>query len=200
MKRKLLAAALFAAVSSIVVPSMLLAQSAASPKSTPGTYKVDAIHSAAVFSVQHANAGTSWGRVNDPAGTLTVGEDGNLQSVEVLLDVTKIDTANAKRDDHLRSPDYFNAKQYPEMSFKSTKVEPGTDGSFQVTGDLTIKATTQQITVTITKVGEFEAPQLGHRVGFDTSFTVDRLAFGVGAPPMLGKDVKVNISIEAVKQ
>ena len=202
MSRKPFAIAALALVSLVALaPSLTRAETEDAKPTAAGSYKVDGVHSAAIWNIQHAGVGTSWGRVNDAAGTFKVADDGSLASVEITLDLTKIDTANAKRDEHLKGPDFFNVKQFPTMTFKSTSIKKGDAGGFEVTGDLTIKGTTKSINVTLTKTGENEAPQLGHRVGYDTSFTLARADYGVDyMPGMLGKDVKVFISLEGVKE
>jgi polyisoprenoid-binding protein YceI len=163
------------------------------------TYKIDNTHSTAVFRLTHLNVGAAWGRVNDPQGTFSVTDSG--LNVDVALDVSKVDTDNAKRDDHLRGPDFFNAKQFPQMTFKSTSSKKLSDSAFEVTGDLTIKGTTKPITVTMNKIGEGKDPWGNYRFGVETEFTINRLDYGVSyMPEGLGKDVKIFIALEGVRQ
>src|SRR3954463_2260770 len=83
------------------------------------TYKADPVHSTSVFRIKHANAAYFWGRFNEPAGTFTIDDaDVTKSTFNVELSADKIDTYNDKRDAHLKSPDFFNAKQYPKITFK----------------------------------------------------------------------------------
>ena len=93
------------------------------------TYKADPVHSSAVFRSHHANAGYVWGRFNDPAGTFTLDDaDPTKSTFSGEIKADSVDTHNDKRDAHLKSPDFFNAKQFPTISFQSTAVKAVKDG------------------------------------------------------------------------
>ena len=109
-----------------------------------------------------------------------------------------MDTNNAGRDNHLRSPDFFNAKQYSSVNFKSTAVKP-VEGGYEVTGDLTLHGKTKPVTFTLKGGGKAEFPKGTSRTGFSTDFVIKRTDFGVGKPmPALGDDVHVSIDFEGV--
>jgi len=181
--------------------SLVIVFAAASVAQAQPTFKVDPVHSFVVFKINHLGVGNAWGRFNDPQGTVVWDDaDPTKGRVEVTLQTAKIDTGNQKRDDHLRSPDFFNAKQFPTLSFKSNSIAKKSDTEFDVTGDLTFRGVTKPITVTVTKVGEKET-QMGHRAGWETSFTVKRSEFGMTfTPGGVGEEVEIVVSIEGVKQ
>jgi polyisoprenoid-binding protein YceI len=121
------------------------------------TFKVDPVHSFVLFSVQHFGVSNSYGRFNDVSGTVVFDKDNpSKSSVELSVAVESLDTHNSIRDQSLKSPDYFNAKQFPTITFKSTKVE-GSGDTFKVSGDFTVHGVTKPLTVDFKKVGEGKA-------------------------------------------
>ena len=165
------------------------------------TYQTDAVHSSVVFRVKHMNTSHAWGRFNDLSGTFTLDE---ASPAAIALDFTvkadSIDTGNAKRDQHLKSPDFFSAVQYPTIAFKSTAVTKSAKG-YDVVGDLTLHGVTKAIKVTLSPVGKGKGPTGGEIAGIDATFTIKQSDFGmkkmVGP---IGDDVWVNVSIEGVKK
>jgi polyisoprenoid-binding protein YceI len=175
----------------LAVPATLLA--------APTSFAIDAGHSQALFRVTHFGVGAFWGQINDPTGTVTV--DGDNLSVDVTVEAAKIDTNNAKRDEHLRGADFFNAEQFPNLTFKSKSSKKISDSAYEVTGDLTIKGVTKSVTITMNKIGEGPDPFGGYRIGFETELTINRLDFGVDYnPKALGTDVKLIIALEAIRK
>jgi len=164
------------------------------------TYKVDPVHSSVVFKVNHMGVSNVWGRFNGPTGTF-VTDDGK-ESFEAAVKTDGIDTGNAKRDQHLKSADFFNAKQFPDITFKSTGVKKAGENQYEVTGDLTLHGVTKPITVTLTKVGEKDlGAQMGQRAGFDGSFTVKRSDYDMKTMVgPVGDEVTMYVSLEAQKQ
>ena len=164
------------------------------------TYKVDPVHSSIVFKSKHIETSYVFGRFNDFGGTVNVDPDPTKMSFDVSAKVESIDTGNAKRDTHLKSPDFFSAKEFPTISFKSTSVKPSGDSKLEVTGDMTLHGVTKPVTVTIEKVGQSNNPQFGERVGFYTMFTVKRSDFGMsGMQPMSGDEVELAVAFETAK-
>src|SRR3954454_2565602 len=103
------------------------------------TYQLDPVHSSVLFKVRHLNVTDFYGRFNDLSGTVTFDEAGPANnSVQLQIKADSLDTHNEKRDQHLKSPDFFNVKQFPAIAFKSTKVEKLADNSYKVTGNLTL--------------------------------------------------------------
>ena len=166
------------------------------------TYKVDPVHSFALFSVHHFNAGNVWGRFNEPAGEFTLDPaDPSKDSFHVELSVAKLDTANAKRDSDLKGPDWFNARQFPAISFKSTGVKHGEGKSLDVTGDLTIHGVTKSVIVSVQVTGI--APGMGGRqlAGIEGTTTIKRSDFGMKAMPGgVGDEIRLIVALEAAKQ
>src|SRR5690606_37353479 len=118
------------------------------------TYQVDPVHSFAVFKIKHANAGYVFGRFNDPTGTFELDEQNpENNKLQVTLKVENIDTANEQRDAHLRSPDFFNAKQHPEISFTSTAWKKLEENKYEVTGDIKLMGETKSVTIEVETLG-----------------------------------------------
>src|SRR5262245_53191779 len=101
--------------------------------------KVDAAHSFLLFQIKHIDVSYVWGRVNGPTGTVNI-DDANLggSSIVVNAKAENVDTGIKQRDDHLKNPDFFDAKQYPQISFKSTSIKKAGDNSYEVVGDMSM--------------------------------------------------------------
>ncbi|MBI4566544.1 MAG: YceI family protein [Planctomycetes bacterium] len=165
-------------------------------------YEIDPVHSFALFKIKHFNLGYVWGRINGPAGAIVVDEaDPSKSSVEVELKAENVDTANEKRDQHLKGPDFFNAKQFPAITFKSASVKKTGDATYEVTGDFTLLGVSKKVTATLTRIGAGKDPWGGTRVGFEGSFTIKRSEHGM--KHMLdgvGDDVHISVAFEGVKK
>jgi len=166
------------------------------------TYELDSVHSHAVFKIMHLGLANQFGRFNDISGTVVVDEKTPANSkVEITIKTDSVDTKNAKRDEHLRSPDFFNAKQFPTLTFKSTKVEAAGKDLYKVTGNLTLHGVTKPVTFTFKKTGEGKDPWGGHRIGGETTFTINRMDYGIAfMPDGLGKEVTLMLTFEGVKK
>lgn len=161
-------------------------------------YELDPGHASATFAVSHLGVSTTEGRFNDIKGVIVL--DGAKSSVLVEIATKSVDSNNVKRDQHLRSPDFFDAKQFPKLVFKSTKVTPTATG-LKIAGKLTIKGRTKKVSLVATKVGEGKDPWGGYRVGYDTAFTIKRSDFGVSfMPGGVGEDVRIRLALEGVKK
>jgi polyisoprenoid-binding protein YceI len=102
------------------------------------TYRIDPVHSFIIFRVKHLNTGFAYGRFNTFSGTFVVDERNPANSsIELEIDANSVDTGNSQRDDHLRNPDFFNARQFPKITFKSTRVRKLNDTTVEVQGNLT---------------------------------------------------------------
>src|SRR5262245_49469850 len=134
-------------------------------------YRVDAVHSGVSFKVSHL--GLSWipGRFNDFSGSFTFDKDDpGKSSFSLTIKAESIDTGNRQRDQHLKSPDFFNVKQFPLMTFKSTSVK-ATKGGYEVSGDFSMHGETKSITFTLT--GGKQASFMGaQRIGFTTELVL----------------------------
>lgn len=164
------------------------------------TYDVDKSHSSILFRVKHLGVSYAYGRFNDFSGTVVVDADAAKCSVEIVAKTESVDSNDAKRDQHLKSPDFFNVKQFPALSFKSTKVAISGE-KYEVTGDLTMKGVTKPLTVVLDRVGSGKDPWGGYRTGFEGTFTVKRSDFGMNyMPDGIGDEVKILISIEGIRK
>ena len=180
----------------------LVALAFASTSLAAESYKVDPVHSSAIFRIKHGNISYFSGRFNDPDGSFVLDEaDPGKSSFNVVLNVEKIDTANSKRDAHLKSPDFFNAKQYPTITVKSTSVKKGEGNMLQVTGDLSLHGVTKSVTVPVEITGKGQFPPGTQRAGVEVTFNVKRSEFGMtGMQGPLSDDVKVMVGLSAIKK
>lgn len=165
------------------------------------TYAIDPVHSSVGFSVRHFFTKVP-GSFTQFSGTITVDRD-NLEnsSVAVTIDVGSVSTANEKRDNHLKSPDFFDAAKFGTITFKSTAWKKTGESSYDVTGDLTIHGVTKSVVLKVNSLG-FGPGMMGAQLsGWDASVTLNRNDFGVNGPAMLGtalgSDVAVSITVEA---
>lgn len=197
--------ALFAVVVTAGISTPFLFDStSAAVQTTPGAagvkYAVDSVHSTALFRTHHLGAGQFWGRFNDLAGTIEVDENDTPITMSITIDVDSVDTNNERLDRHLKSPDFFSAREHPEMSFSATSIEPAGDGVYKVTGNLSMRGTIQEISAEVQHTGTSNA--MGGRIGFEARFDVKRSEFGImygvenGA---VGDEVKVIVGLEAQK-
>lgn len=166
----------------------------ASP-SVSSTFKVDAVHSSVLYRIKHLNAAWSYGRFNDVSGTFNIDDGG---AIDVTVKAASVDSANAKRDGHLQSPDFFSAKEFPEITFKSTSMTRTGDDTFEARGPLTLRGVTHDVTVAIEKTGEGPGQRGQGKVqGFEARFTIKRTDFGINyMVGPLGDEVTLIVSLE----
>lgn len=159
---------------------------------------VDGAHAYAHFSIIHFGIAPNYGRFDTVGGSFDV-EGGELKGLTIDIDAASVNTGVKKRDDHLRSPDFFNVKQFPKLTFKSTKVEKKGD-AYSVTGDLTIHGVTKSVTVDVKKTGMGKDPWGNERIGFATNFTIKRSDYGIThMADGLSDEVQLTLSAEAIK-
>jgi polyisoprenoid-binding protein YceI len=165
------------------------------------TFKIDSVHSFVLFSVQHLSIANTYGRFNDISGTVVFDKDNpSKSSVELSVPIESLDTHNSIRDRSLKSPDFFDAKKFPTMTFKSTQVE-GSGDTLQVSGDLTIRGVTKPLTVDFKKGGEGKGVFGEMRGGGETRFTIKRSDFGMNFQQgAVGDEVTIILSLEGVKK
>ncbi len=165
-------------------------------------YQVDGKHSTVIFRVKHLGVSYFYGRFNDIKGSITF-DEANPKSLvlNVEIQTDSIDTNDKRRDEHLKGPDFFHAKQYKTMTFKSTKVKKGKDDALRVTGDLTLRGVTKSITVNLGLVGSGTDSRGRQRVGFKTSFTFKRTDYGMDyMVDGLSDKVRIIVSLEGLRQ
>jgi polyisoprenoid-binding protein YceI len=179
---------------------------AAPGATTKTTWKLDPSHTLVEFSAKHLMITTVKGRITDVEGTIVMDEKNpRNSSVEATLKAVSIDTRTEQRDQHLRSADFLNVELFPEIKFRSTRIE-GDKDSFKLTGDLTIRDVTRPITLDIRFEGQQTDPWGGERVGFSGSGKIDRRDFGLTwnqaletGGVVVGNEVKISLEVEAVK-
>jgi len=164
-------------------------------------YAVDPAHTAVVFRIKHLNMSYIYGRFNKVKGRFNVDpQNASHSSFTVSITTDSIDTNLKKRDDHLRGPDFFNAKQFPVIVFESTGVE-AIEGGYRVTGSLSLHGVTQTISLDLHKMGEGDDPWGNYRMGFVSEYSLKRSDFGMTQmPEAVGDGVLLLISFEGLRQ
>ena len=174
---------------------------------TGSTWKIDSSHTHVEFAVKHLMITTVKGRFSDVEGELVI-VPGNpsASTVSAVIKTASIDTHTGQRDDHLRSADFLDVANNPEITFRSTRIT-GEKTAFKLTGDLTIRGVTKEITLDVTNEGSGKDPWGGERMGFSATTKFDRRDFGLtwnqaieSGGVVVGHEVKVSIEVEAVKQ
>ena len=166
------------------------------------TYQVDPVHSSLLFKIRHLNVADFYGRFNDVTGTVTLdpANPGN-DSLNLEVKTDSIDTHHDKRNQDLKGPDFLNVKQFPTITFKSTKMEKTGDDTFKVTGNLTFRGVTKPVTVEFKKTGEGKGMKDEYRAGGETKFTIKRSDFGMNyMQGVLGDEVTLIISLEGIRK
>ena len=180
---------------------------AALPTRAADTWSVDLAHSEATFTVRHLLSKVS-GRFGEFEGRIvTDTAKPEASSVEFAIKAASINTNVEKRDTHLRSADFFDVEKYPRITFKSARIEPLGQNRFNVTGDLTMRGVTKQVTLPVEFLGTQKDPWGNERAGFALQTTLNRKDYGIvwnqtldAGGYLLGDDVQVTINIEAVRK
>ena len=164
-------------------------------------YEIDTAHSMILFRAKHMGITYNYGRFNEFTGKLTIDEtDISKSTIEFEVKTASVDTANEKRDQHLRSSDFFSAKQFPVITFKSTKVsmKEGKEDMLEITGDLELLGVKKSITVDVEITGKAKGRQGEPLMGFESIFTIKRSEFGMtyGAGAV-SDDIRLIVTIEA---
>lgn len=174
------------------------------------TFTIDKAHTEVGFDITHFFTKVH-GRFTDFSGTIVADpKDATTSSVEVTIRDSSIFTANERRDQHLRTPEFFWVKKYPEITFKNSKVVPGKDlKHFQVLGDLTIRGVTKPVTLEAEFLGmgpvAIEGKSMGTQAGFHATTTISRKDFGIvwnkaldGGGMMLADEVTITLDVAAM--
>ena len=173
---------------------------------TKTAWKLDPSHTIAEFSAKHLMITTVKGRITDIEGIIYTDEkDLKNSSVEATLKAISLDTRTDQRDQHLRSADFLDVEKFPEIRFRSTRIQ-GDRQSFKLTGDLTIRDVTKPITLDVEFEGQTKDPWGGERVGFSATGKIDRREFGLtwnqaleAGGVVVENDIKISLEVEAVK-
>ena len=147
---------------------------------TTNNWNIDTVHSGINFSVRHMVVSKVRGRFAKFSGELAIDDDDlTRSSVDVAIDATSIDTGNAQRDTHLRSADFFDVEAFPELRFRSTRIEQRGDARYAVVGQLTIRDVTREVSLDVEYGGRARDPWGNERLGFVAKASVDRKDFGL---------------------
>lgn len=173
---------------------------------TAGKYAIDTTHSQAGFTVRHAGISKVHGTIAITDGTLLVGDDLEGSSVEATLDSASVSTGDAKRDDHLRSPDFWDAANKPTWTFRSTGVT--TDGDdFAISGELTINDVTRPVVLATEFLGAATDPFGNRRIGFEAKTEISRKDYGLtwnaaleAGGVLVGDKIKIALDLSAIHQ
>ena len=170
-------------------------------KAAAGAFVVDPVHSTAVFRVGHLGIAAMWGNFNEPTGSFTIDlANPSASVIDISVSAEKVDTANEGRDRHLKSPDFFNAKQFPTLSFVSKSFEKTGEGTFSVSGELTMLGVTKPVSLVLTYLGEGETRQ-GYKAGFEAKLTIKRSDFGMTfGLPLVADRVRLLIQVEGLRE
>lgn len=174
---------------------------------TPGTWHIDPIHSAVAATAVHIGFAKIHGRFRDFAGTLTLADPLEDSSVEVVIDAASIDTDNADRDAHLRSPDFLDVAAFPQIRYTGSRPTVLRPDTWQLDGELTMKTATRPVPLRVDYLGTGEGPFGDTRAGFHVTTELDRDQFGIlwnqsllAGVFAVGRTLRVTIDIEAVYQ
>lgn len=172
------------------------------------TYVIDPVHSSIGFTVRHLIINNIPGRFKEYSGTISYdAADITKSSVQFTAKVASIDTGVQQRDDHLRKADFFEVEKYPEMTFKSTRIEKKGKDSFIAHGTFTMKGVSKEIAIPFKVYGPVNAGGGKIRIGVEAALTINRQDYGVaysrtleGGGLVIGNDVNIQLNLEAVKQ
>ncbi|MCS6818199.1 MAG: YceI family protein [Blastocatellia bacterium] len=170
-------------------------------------FVIDPVHSSIEFSVRHMMVTNVRGRFREFSGTIVYDEkDITKSSVRVTIKTASIDTGNADRDNHLRSPDFFDAAKYPEITFVSTRIEKRGD-DYVCIGTLTMRGVSREVAIPFRILGVVRDPRGNTRLGVEAGLTINRLDYGVswsraleGGGLVVGNDVKIELNVQAIKR
>lgn len=172
------------------------------------TWNIDPTHSEIQFKVKHLVISTVTGYFRSFNGTVkTDGDSFDGAKITFEADIDSVDTNNEDRDTHLKSDDFFNAEKYPKMKFESTSFKNTGDDTYKLTGNMTIRDVTKEITLDVTHGGTVEDPYGQTKAGFELNGSLNRKEFGLkwsavteAGSVVVGDEVKLLINVQVVQQ
>ncbi len=172
------------------------------------SWNIDPAHSHIQFSVRHLMISTVRGSFNEFTGAIEFDEVNPLKStIDVTINAASIDTREQQREDHLRSPDFFDVEKYPNITFKSTRIEQTGDKTGRLIGNLTIRDVTKEVTLDVEYAGQAKSPWGTTSAGFTASGPINREDYGLKWNQTLetggflvGDKIKLDIEVELIKQ
>ena len=166
-------------------------------------YTIDPTHTFPNFTISHLGFSTMHGTFTGTKGKLMMDQSAGTGSVDITIDASSVFTGFGKRDDHLRSPDFFNVVEFPNITFKSTSVKFNGMSSAKVMGDLTIMGVSKPVTLDVDKItcGKHPFnPKINEVCGFNATTSIKRSEFGVKyGLPAIGDDVMIMLEVEATR-
>jgi polyisoprenoid-binding protein YceI len=173
-----------------------------------GNWQLDPYHTQIEFSAKHLGMMTVRGYFDEFSASADIDPDHpEAATVQVAISTASVRTNNGVRDNDLRSSSFLEVEKYPEITFKSTSVEPSGADHYKLTGDLTIKETTHSVVLDVTKYGEFNDPgMMGHRIAYGATTKINRRDFGLSFSMMLdgrlvvGEEIQITLEGELVEQ
>lgn len=192
----------FSTALTLMTCSLIGTTALAQAKYAAGAYQIDPAHSKVGFEIPHLVISTVEGKFNNFEGKIDLKDKFENSKVGVTADISSIDTGVAKRDDHLKSPDFFDAAKNPKMKFESTGIS-GTSDNFKLTGNLTIKGVTKKVTFDGKYLGQVKDGYGNEKVAFTAKTKISRKDFGltwntmVEAGPVVGDEVTIDLRIQA---
>jgi polyisoprenoid-binding protein YceI len=163
------------------------------------TWEIDPNHTASQFSIRHLGISTVRGLFEKTSGTVTYDPaDPSKTTIDVSIDAATVNTRVERRDNDLRSPNFFDVAKYPTITFKSKRTEAAGSGKLKITGDLTIHGVTKEVVLDVESPTEpINDPMGGFRIGTSATTSINRKDFGVnGAPMMAGEQVQITLDVE----
>ncbi|MFM1882895.1 MAG: hypothetical protein RJA05_1304 [Planctomycetota bacterium] len=191
-----------AAPVAVMQPVALAVQPDPTAQSAAAAMTLDPVHSMALFRIQHLEAGQFWGRFNGVEGSVSWPlDDASAPMIKAIAKVERVDTGSEKLDGNLKGPNFFNAKEFPEIGFTTTAGTRVGERHWTLTGDLSLHGVTKPVTVDCVVTGVGKGPT-GKKVGFECQLTIKRSEFGMTwgiekPPKALGDEVKLVIGLEA---
>jgi len=174
---------------------------------TKSLWKIDPTHSEIQFKVKHLVISTVTGNFKSFDGHIET-EDENFKNASAYFeaDIDSISTNNEDRDNHLKSDDFFNAEEYPKLTFESTAFEKTGDNVYKVRGDLTIRDVTKEIALDVIHGGTVEDPYGNTKAGFEVTGTINRKEFGLSwnavteaGNVVVGDDIKLQLNVQLIQ-
>jgi len=171
------------------------------PAMAADTYTIDPGHTYPGFEINHLGFSTMRGTFDASSGSVTLDAATKSGSIEITIDTTSIDTGHAKRDDHLRTEEFFNVAKFPSMTYKATKLKFNGDKLAGADGDLTLLGVTKPVSLTVTSFNCGPHPMNKKQVcGANATATIKRSEFGMNTyVPAVGDEVRITIEVEAFK-
>ena len=172
------------------------------------TWTVDAAHSHLGFAIKHLMIATVRGRFTQAQGTVTVDESNPATAtIDIAVPTASVDTGDEKRDAHLRSADFFDVERYPNITFRSKRVEATSDNSFRIVGDLTIRDVTREVVLDAELLGRAKDPWGQERAAFEATTKFKRSEYSLTwnaaletGGVLVGDEVKVELEVQLIKQ